>query len=54
MLKSIDNTASVSEADEFNKTERTLIHLYRHLSGRDRRCLWRVAMALAKVVYRRS
>jgi hypothetical protein len=55
MLSNPDNTRTPStDADQFNKTERTLIRLYRCLSGRNRRCLWQVAVVLAKATVRRS
>ncbi|WP_263263032.1 hypothetical protein [Pseudomonas sp. RIT-PI-S] len=39
---------------EFNKTERTLIHLYRQLPLQDRRYLRRVALIMAKAALKRS
>jgi hypothetical protein len=38
---------------DFNKTERTLIHLYRQLPLQDRRHLRRVALVMAKAALKR-
>jgi hypothetical protein len=39
---------------EFNKTERTLIRLYRLLPHRDRRYLHRVLFVLVRAAFKRS